>query len=399
MRIIFINHYAGTFGGVEAYVRRCAIALRELGHQCTLGFLSEIGPHPGEYLSAFNDSFRRDTEEDLAVEIRAREADVLFLHKIGAVRPFLSFLGRIKVVRYIHDHDLCCPRRHKYFAWTGRICQRPAGAFCHLDGGFIERRGKSLALRPSRLFFAELQANKSLDLLLVGSRFMRRELEMNGFDPERVAILPPATPPFMTGTVGDNDFFKPNRSPDPSNDETMLLYAGQLIRGKGVDILLRAFARICADRPALRLVIAGSGNAEMGLKALATRLGIAPLLRFAGQLRDAELQGLYDRASLLVVPSRWPEPFGMVGLEAMRRGLAVVASDAGGIADWLEHGVTGLLVPPGDSGVLASAIATVVDSPELAKAYGQAGMQRAARDFDFAGSVLTLSLYLAGRTP
>jgi glycosyltransferase involved in cell wall biosynthesis len=166
-----------------------------------------------------------------------------------------------------------------------------------------------------------------------------------------------------------------------------------------VDVLLDAFAQLQATRPELGLVIAGSGNAEADLKAQAVRLGLGTAVSFEGHVQDASLDQLYRQASLLAVPSRWPEPFGMVGLEAMRRGLPVAASAVGGIPDWLEDGVTGYLAAPDNPASLAAAMTRILDDPAAAQRLGTAGQARAERDFAFHCSMDKLKLYLAGEAP
>ena len=88
-------------------------------------------------------------------------------------------------------------------------------------------------------------------------------------------------------------------------------------------------------------------------------------------------------AKLVVVPSRWPEPFGMIGLEAMHYGRPVVAFRVGGIPDWLEHGVTGLLAPEQDTRALAQAIDQLLADPQLCAKFGAAAQSCVREKFSF----------------
>jgi type III pantothenate kinase len=92
------------------------------------------------------------------------------------------------------------------------------------------------------------------------------------------------------------------------------------------------------------------------------------------------LASFYAGARFAVVPSRWPEPFGMVGPEAMARGRPVIGFAAGGIPDWLDDGVTGLLVPPGDIGGLTRAMDRLLGDPALTAAMGRAAAARVDRE-------------------
>jgi glycosyltransferase involved in cell wall biosynthesis len=96
------------------------------------------------------------------------------------------------------------------------------------------------------------------------------------------------------------------------------------------------------------------------------------------------LAAAYDRAAVVVMPSRWPEPFGITGLEAFSRGRPVVAFGVGGIPEWLDDGVSGCVVPPGDTRALAARVAWLLAHRDQAAAMGARGRERVARDFSAA---------------
>src|SRR6185436_14136288 len=106
--------------------------------------------------------------------------------------------------------------------------------------------------------------------------------------------------------------------------------------------LLESLARL---RSPFECVILGEGNHRSACQKLADKLGLGGRVQFPGYLPPEELKKYYCEGSVAVVSSVWPEPFGAVGLEAMRYGLPVVAFDAGGIKEWLTHGHNGYLVP------------------------------------------------------
>ena len=116
-------------------------------------------------------------------------------------------------------------------------------------------------------------------------------------------------------------------------------------------------------------------------KKLAAQLGIADRVEFTGWVPHAELDSYYQNARLLVVPSRWPEPFGMVGIEAMARGRPVVAFSNGGIPDWLEHETTGFLAPEFDIDAMTHSIQRLLDDKALAMTMGQAGVRHVQDKF------------------
>jgi glycosyltransferase involved in cell wall biosynthesis len=167
-----------------------------------------------------------------------------------------------------------------------------------------------------------------------------------------------------------------------------LLFAGQVIRGKGLDLLLRALARLPDN---CRLAVAGTGNALEKNRALAGRLGVADRVNFLGWVGPGPIDECYAAADIVVVPSRWPEPFGLVGLEAMSRARPAVAFDVGGISDWLEHGRTGLLAPQVDGTTLADAIRQLADQPDLRHDMGLAAREVFLQKFTLDAMVERLS--------
>jgi glycosyltransferase involved in cell wall biosynthesis len=99
----------------------------------------------------------------------------------------------------------------------------------------------------------------------------------------------------------------------------------------------------------------------------------------AENVPNAQVMAAWTRASVAVVPSIWHEPMGQVAIEAMLVGCPVVASDVGGLRDVVEHGVTGLRVPPGDPDALAAALDGLLDDPVARQRMGAAGRVRARR--------------------
>jgi glycosyltransferase involved in cell wall biosynthesis len=160
--------------------------------------------------------------------------------------------------------------------------------------------------------------------------------------------------------------------------EVRLLCVGRLIPIKGHIVLLRALAAAAREVPGLQLDIAGRGPLEPALRALAKELGVADRVRFLGQV--SPIQRAIEDAAIVVVPSMG-EGFGMVALEAMERARPVIAAEIGGLGELVEDGVTGRLVPPGESEPLARAIVELASDLPRAAAMGEAGRRRAFERF------------------
>jgi alpha-maltose-1-phosphate synthase len=175
-----------------------------------------------------------------------------------------------------------------------------------------------------------------------------------------------------------------------------VVYVGRITRQKGLPILLRA-----ADLldPGVQLVLCAGqpDTAELGAEVTTmvehlreTRSGVIWLY---GMLPKSEIIQILSHATVFACPSLY-EPLGIVNLEAMACGAAVVASHVGGIPEVVADAQTGLLVPPGDPELLAAAISSLVSDPPRATAMGQLGRQRVVAEFSWASvAAQTAALY------
>jgi glycosyltransferase involved in cell wall biosynthesis len=162
----------------------------------------------------------------------------------------------------------------------------------------------------------------------------------------------------------------------------MIFACRQLFPRKGIRFLLEAAAALKPQFPDLKIVLAGDGFERPELVRLASELGISSDVTFLGWVPNADLPQYYRAAAVSVIPSL-EEGFGIPAAEAMGCEVAVVASDAGGLPEVVENGVTGLVVPRGDANALAQAIGSLLADPQRRRRMGQAGRARALRLFDW----------------
>ena len=162
----------------------------------------------------------------------------------------------------------------------------------------------------------------------------------------------------------------------------MIFACRQLFPRKGIRFLLRAVAEIRSDFPDIQLVIAGDGFERPELEAMAKDLAIDECTDFLGWVPNADLPKYFRAAYVSVIPSL-EEGFGIPAAEAMGCELPVIASDAGGLPEVVEHGNTGLVVPRGDASALAAALHKLLGDPHLARAMGVEGRKRVLRKFDW----------------
>ena len=168
-----------------------------------------------------------------------------------------------------------------------------------------------------------------------------------------------------------------------TEEPTTILSIGRLHPEKGLDLLIAASERLHRTQVPHRLLIVG--GAQEGyehypqlLRQQAQDRGIADDVEFAGGVED--LRPLLQRAEIYVQPSR-REAFGLAALEAMQAGLPVIASAVGGLPELVVDGATGRLVPPGDVDALATAMAVLINDPELRRTWGTAARQRAEQHY------------------
>ena len=162
----------------------------------------------------------------------------------------------------------------------------------------------------------------------------------------------------------------------------ILLYLGRLVKEKGIDVALSAFPQILARFPKTRMVIAGDGPEGPSLAKQARSLGIRDSVDFLGWVSPDDVSGLINTASVVVIPSRWEEPFGFVALEAGLMGRPVVATRVGGLSEIIVHSKTGLLVTNEDSQELGEAIQHLLGHFLMAEQMGRAARQHAMKNFN-----------------
>lgn len=155
-------------------------------------------------------------------------------------------------------------------------------------------------------------------------------------------------------------------------------FVGRLTGQKGVPVLLNAFAKVLSALPTARLLLLGDGPQRAKLEALARDLQIEAAVHFAGWRADARAQ--LAALNVLAIPSLW-EGFGLVTLEAMQAGVAVVASRVSALPEIVLDGETGLLVPAANVPKLAAALLALLQDPQHATQLGKNGRLRAAQLF------------------
>jgi phosphatidylinositol alpha-mannosyltransferase len=175
----------------------------------------------------------------------------------------------------------------------------------------------------------------------------------------------------------DVDFYAHARPfPEFRDGKVNILFVGRVEPRKGTMYLARAYARLKPKYPQTRLIIVGRGPEIGDVRRFVHQHRLADVF-FAGRVEDADKASFYKTADMYVAPSTGQESFGIVLLEAMAAGCAVIASDIHGYKRVVQRNVSGLLVEPKDADALADAIERLIAQPELRKNLGEAGSRRA----------------------
>ena len=160
--------------------------------------------------------------------------------------------------------------------------------------------------------------------------------------------------------------------------EPRVLCIGRLIAEKGIDLAVAAFGSLATRFPQSRLVVAGDGPERERLERQARDLGIANRVDFLGWVPPERMSAVVGGASVVLVPSRCQEAFGLVALEAALQGRPAVVARVGGLPEVVLDGETGFVVEPDDVAALARAVVALLDDPHLAARMGDAARTHAA---------------------
>ena len=235
---------------------------------------------------------------------------------------------------------------------------------------------------PPPFSWGERWAHRRADYAIAGTAAAADALRGKGYR-GRLAVIP------QFGT--SETLFTPRE--DKPQRQFTIGYIGRIVPEKGIDILLRAAARVDGD---WRLRVVGGGSARDAMRALAIALNVDERVEFAGQLPSAELPAEYHKLDVLVLPSltrpNWKEQFGRVLVEAMASGVPIIGSDSGAIPGVI--GAAGRIVPEGDAEALARALAQLRDQPRLRRELSEQGRARFLAHFTHARiAAATVAVY------
>lgn len=362
MRILIATLHRNIIGGTEKYLHTLIDGLSKRDHELGLVYEEQFDPQQ-ETIDSADLSLPAWRLGELGLEELMRrtsrwEPDIVYSHGLSSGDLEDALLSKFPTVLFAHNYYGVCATGSKCHASPRREpCTRRFGPACLLM--HYPRRCGGLSPLTAWQDFQRV-AGKNARLpeyrgIFVASNHMLREYQLHGVNPEHLHLVPLATADQTEETI----------PLEPRASQGRMLLIGRLVAAKGGDHLLRAISKASAKlaRP-LTLTVAGDGPEKQRLQELAARLGVPT--EFAGWVNTERKLELLRETDVLAVPSLWPEPFGLVGIEAGRWGVPAVGYAVGGIPGWLIPGRTGELAPgdPPTVDGLSAAILRVFSEPD-----------------------------------
>jgi glycosyltransferase involved in cell wall biosynthesis len=381
MRILIVHEASAGAGGVESYLSSLIPALISRGHALAFLHYNPAGEAGPTRLDVFG--MPRISAVDAGVQpsldwVSAWHPDVCFSHNMRHLEVDGRLSARWPLVKMMHGYFGTCVSGQKAHAFpAAQVCVREFGPPC-LALYLPRHCGR---LRPLRMFGDYQWARGQRSLfdkyaeVVVASAYMAAEYRRHGVPDERLT----AAPLFPTVAA-------PAAARQPPA-EPVVLFLGRMTKIKGVHMLVEAVA--AANRKVghpIHLVMAGEGPEREPVQALARTLSVKAT--FPGWVQGPHRLDLLRNATVVALPSLWPEPFGLVGLEGAAHGVSSIAFDVGGVSEWLRDGVSGRLVRERGSAEAFGAILAEMlgDAPALRRL--EAGALETARS-------LTIDSHLA----
>lgn len=367
VRILILTHNYPRFAGdpAGAYVARLAAAAAAAGHEVRV-----LAPHirgtsreerPADRLLVLRFRYAPDALELVGYrgDVRSR---TLFSPLTLLLLPLFLMAFRRAAARLVREFQPDVVHAHWWFpgGWVAAALPVPYVVTLHgsdarlLDRGVWFRRAAAPVFRRAARVTA-------------ASRFLATDLarRIGAARPVEVTPMPVEVDRFSAGAGAARA------------TSSLILYAGNLVPGKGVDVLLRAAGKLHDGRVPFRLRILGEGPERASLRALADTLGIADDVEWSDFVSQDRMPAEYGAATVTVLPSRGQaEGLGLTLVEALLAGSAVVGTPAGGIPEVVRDGETGLLARDGDPDHLATQIERLLEDEELRRRLTRTGAAR-----------------------
>ena len=355
--------------------------LEQRGHENFVLFGHQSGPITDAsrkilHISGITDFQLRVDETKMAQVVSFLELtrpDIVQLHQV-ANHHLVSFIAkRYPSVLYLYNHLLSCPSGNRLYLNSTEVCHISVSPPCLLNH-YTKRCGTR---RPNKVLegyirsYLNNKAARVVPRLLAISSYLKSTLIDAGYEPSKISVINAFSPAILDQEATDSVSYP--------TDDNIILFVGRITEVKGLQFLIKSLPMLKQD---WHLIVAGDGYYLPQIQNLVATLGLQERVKFKQWVPNGEMKALYERASVIVVPSIYPDPFVLVGLEAMRYARPVVAFDVGGISEWLENGYNGFLCRHPDIADLAAKIDHLLSDKDLARQFGINGKQKLNTTFN-----------------
>lgn len=366
MRVLIVHNWYGKYSGEEAVVESTQRLLSQRGHSVTTYFRSssEIpSMRFGRTRAFFSGIYSRAARKAMSGLIADQRPDIVHVHNVfPLISP--SILGAcrkagVPVVMTVHNYRLACPSGLHMVA--GEICEKCRTGreyWCILrncEGNLGKSTGYAIRSHVARRF--QLFAN-NVSIYITLTEFHKYRLVDEGISPERIAVIPNIVSTTRQDTIDRHGDY--------------VAFAGRVSQEKGIHTLLAA-AKKC---PHIQFRIAGHFDRMAHILEQTPENCV-----FLGHLTGEQLDEFHRSARMVVLPSIWFETFGLTVAEAMICSKPTICSSIGALREIVDDGVTGLLFEPGNVRDLVEKIQYLWERPDLCQQMGQAGREKALREY------------------
>jgi glycosyltransferase involved in cell wall biosynthesis len=401
LRVAIANRFHRLVGGVETYLQQLVPKLGRYG--CEIAFFSETDSLDTHPLIVAADDVPVWCISELGGDaafaaLRQWRPDVIYVQSIGDIAVEADLLAVAPAVFFAHVYSGTCISGRKSFRTPSiEPCARRFGAAC-LAYYYPRRCG---GLNPITMWqdYREQEARllnmRRYRAIITSSEHIRREYLNHGFAADAVHLV-------RLPIVEHTALTPSSRTRIDRSRQLRLLFAGRMVFEKGGDILIRALDRVASlDGRPVQLDLNGDGPARTAWQKSAQKVmeqNSSVKITFHPWLDSAGVAAAFDGSDLLVVPSVWPEPFGITGPEAGLHSVPAAAFAVGGIPEWLHDGVNGHLAdahpcrPDGLAGAIAKCVGDEAHYLEL-----RDGAYRVASQFELSDHVSRLLAILSAK--
>lgn len=375
MKILHVNTFLERKGGAETYLLSLIPLLSE--RRVEQQFLYSIGtPHLHEGAVQVEDigdigfQKEKDVVEQVSAVLEQEKPDIVHIHNVENFGVMEASLAYGPTILTTHDYRTICPASMMYYRWTKDVCHRHSGLGCFTT----TLRKHCLTPRPK---YASYFYHRTQWVLKNASRFahvitpsesVKHRFVKAGFTEDTVTVLP---------------YFcsiKPLERPRPLPGNPTISFIGRIADNKGYQYFVEALGQLPES---VQGVMVGNFTAENKERTeqLARKHGCLDRLTLYPWASKQEVIDILDSSSILVFPSLYAETLGIIGLEAFSRGVPVVASDIGGVQQWLTDDENGILVTPKSASEIRYAVLQMLSNEEELLAKGQCGIDTINKQF------------------